>query len=178
MKSIGNMIVLLGLTDGVRDVSNLLFQKLVQTSSIKGRSHKAIVSAIIYIACRAKGLPRSLREITTIYQCKRKEVTKCFSLIKKTIPEIESSIKSPIYYAKRYCSHLGINDPQLSKNATDLAEKAVELEIMTGKSPSTISSAAIYIACQLYGQPKSYREISEVSKMADNTIKKCCKEMF
>jgi transcription initiation factor TFIIIB Brf1 subunit/transcription initiation factor TFIIB len=79
--------------------------------------------------------------------CKRKEVTKCYTLIKKTIPEIESSIKSPVYYARRYCSHLGINDPGLTDKITKLADRAVELEILTGKSPSTIASAAIYICC-------------------------------
>ena len=110
--------------------------------------------------------------------CKRREVTKCYTLIKKTIPDIESSLKSPVYYSKRYLSHLGIQEPMLRDKVMKLAEKAVELEILTGKSPSTIASAAIYLCCQLYEKPKSYREISDVSKMADTTIKKCAKEMF
>jgi transcription initiation factor TFIIIB Brf1 subunit/transcription initiation factor TFIIB len=54
----------------------------------------------------------------------------------------------------------------------------VELEILTGKSPSTIASAAIYICCQMNKVLKSYRDISQVSKMAETTIKKCCKEMW
>ena len=141
------MTSIFDLNDAIQQSAKEIFSQLVEKSSIKGRSHKAIVSAIIYIACKKHNCPRSLKEIIKFYLCKRREVTKCYTLIKKTIPEIESNLKSPVYYAKRFCSHLGIQEPMLRDKVQKLAEKAVELEILTGKTPATIASAAIYLCC-------------------------------
>ena len=59
-----------------------------------------------------------------------------------------------------------------------IAEKAIEKGLVTGKSPLSVASAAVYLIGQLSGDNRSYTEVSEVSTMKVVTIKNCCKSLY
>jgi len=59
-----------------------------------------------------------------------------------------------------------------------MAERALDLEILTGKSPLSIAGAVVFMVGKLLGCEKpNMSEICETSTMKDSTIKNCLKIM-
>ena len=51
-------------------------------------------------------------------------------------------------FMSRFCSNLGL-PPKVQKAATHIARKAVDLDIVPGRSPISVAAAAIYMASQV-----------------------------
>lgn len=167
----------LNLNDAVAEYAKEIFKSIEEQKKLRGRSHDAIISAIVFIACKRKNNPRSIREISSISNARKKEVTKCFSLIKKLMPA-PSATNSAVDYASLFAVKLKFSET-LRRASKDVAERAIHMGIVTGKNPMTVASASIYMVGMLTKDYcKTYREVSDVSHMKDVTIRNCYKEMY
>jgi transcription initiation factor TFIIB len=166
----------LNLNDTVSECAKEIFKEIEEKKKLRGRAHDAVIAAIVFIACKRKKNPRSLKEISAISNTKRKEVTKCFSLIKKLMPA-PSSTNSAVDYASRFAVKLRFPE-QLRRACKDVAERAIALGIVTGRNPMTVASASVYIVGALTADySRTFREISDISQMKDVTIRNCYREM-
>jgi transcription initiation factor TFIIB len=172
-KSIDDLCNSLNLTDVIKEEAKILFKKIDDQKSLKGRAHNAIVSSCVFISCRKKNNPRSIREISQLLNIDRKDILKCYSLIKKIAPSAHTN-KSAAEYSKRYASELQFSE-QANRISQHIAERAIENGLVTGKSPLSVASAAVYLVGKLSGEPRSYTEVTEVSSMKEITIKNCYK---
>jgi len=55
-------------------------------------------------------------------------------------------------FMSRFCSTLGL-PPTVQRAATTIARKAVELDIVPGRSPISVAAAAIYMTSQVFFHP-------------------------
>lgn len=172
--SIDDLCRKLSLNDTVGDEGKRIFKSIGEQRGLKGRPHMAIVSACVFIASR-RSSPRSIREIAAITGVDKKDILRCYSMAKKIDPGMTAN-RTAIEYASRYANELAFTPMQV-RAARQIAEKAIELGILTGKNPLSIASATVYIVGRLYGSDKSFSEISGVSTMKDITIKNCYKAM-
>ncbi|KAK0410612.1 hypothetical protein QR680_005234 [Steinernema hermaphroditum] len=79
----------------------------------------------------------------------------------------------------RFCGNLGLpHDIQLA--ATKIAKKAVELDLVAGRSPISIAAAAIYMATLAASadNKKSAKEIGEIAGAAEVTVKQTYKLLY
>ena len=180
------------------DRANNLFKQVHDGKNLKGRANDAISSACLYIACRQEGVPRTFKEICAVSKVSKKEIGRCFKLILKAL-ETSVDVITTGDFMSRFCSNLSL--PQsVQKAATHIARKAVELDIVPGRSPISITAAAIYMASQVrvhitkiihslimhlilsFSQAsedkKSQKEIGDVAGVADVTIRQSYKLMF
>jgi transcription initiation factor TFIIB len=168
----------LNLNDRVAEEAKKIFKEVGEQRQLKGRAHEAVMSAIIFLACGNLNNPYSLREIAMISNCEIKQISKCYSLIKKLAPSVSNNISSPLYYAGRFAVKLGFPEA-LKRAATEVARRAVEKGIVTGKHPMSIASAAVYLVSQMtQNYKKTFGEVSEKSSMKDVTIRNCYRVMF
>ena len=72
-------------------------------------------------------------------------------------------------FMSRFCGNLGLNH-DVQKAATTIAKRAVDLDLVLGRSPISIAAAAIYLASQASENKKSKKDISEVAGVATSTI--------
>jgi hypothetical protein len=66
---------------------------------------------------------------------------------------------------------------QVQKLADHIVSKAGNMSSINGRSPTTLASAAIYIAAEIIGTPRSLEDISKICGAAVTTIKQICKQM-
>lgn len=59
----------------------------------------------------------------------------------------------------------------VQRAATHIARKAVEMDIVPGRSPISVAAAAIYMASQASDQKKTHKEIGDIAGVADVTIR-------
>jgi len=61
--------------------------------------------------------------------------------------------------------------------AMDILNKAMNLQLTSGRGPTGVSAAAIYIASVLVGERRTQQEISEVAGVTEVTIRNRYKEI-
>lgn len=174
-KSIDDLCTNLTLGDVIKEESKILFKKVNDQKNLKGRTHNAIISSCVFIACRKKCNPRSIREISAALCVDKKDILKCYSIIKRLAPSTHTN-RSAAEYAKRYASELVFSE-LASLKAQKVAEMAIEKGLVTGKSPLSVASAAVYLIGKLSGDNRTYTEVSSVSSMKEITIKNCYKSI-
>ena len=175
-KEISNMSDRINLPKTIVDRANLLFKQVHDGRTLKGRSNDAIASACLYIACRQEGVPRTFKEICAVSKVSKKEIGRCFKLILKAL-ETSVDLITTGDFMSRFCSNLGL-PPSVQRAATHIARKAVELDIVPGRSPISVAAAAIYMASQASEDKKSQKEIGDIAGVADVTIRQSYKLMY
>jgi len=175
-REISNMSDRINLPKTIVDRANLLFKQVHDGRTLKGRSNDAIASACLYIACRQEGVPRTFKEICAVSKVSKKEIGRCFKLILKAL-ETSVDLITTGDFMSRFCSNLGL-PPAVQRGATHIARKAVELDIVPGRSPISVAAAAIYMASQASNDKKTQKEIGDIAGVADVTIKQSYKLMY
>ncbi|HIP63507.1 MAG TPA: transcription initiation factor IIB, partial [Archaeoglobus profundus] len=63
------------------------------------------------------------------------------------------------------------------KKAIEIIKKAEEKELTSGRGPTGVAAAAIYIASILCGERRTQREVAEVAGVTEVTIRNRYKEL-
>jgi len=176
LQSISNMCDRINLPKTIKDRANALFKKVHDGRSLKGRSNEAIASACLYIACRQEGVPRTFKEIVAVNTVSKKEIARCFKLILK-VHNTNVDVIQTEDFMNRFCGTLGLQR-EVQKAATHIAKQSVDLDIVPGRSPISVTAAAIYMASQASHDKKTQREISDISGVTDITIRHSYKLML
>ncbi|XP_062260332.1 transcription initiation factor IIB-like [Platichthys flesus] len=168
-KEISTMADRINLPRNIINKSNDLFKQLYSQKSLKGRVNNGIASACLYIACRQEGVPRTFKEICAVSSISKKEIGRCFKLILKAL-ETSVDLITTGDFMSRFCSNLGL-PKHVQMAATYIARKAVELDLVPGRSPVSVAAAAIYMASQASAEKKTQKEIGDITGVPIFTMK-------
>ncbi|KAK2155436.1 hypothetical protein LSH36_240g00019 [Paralvinella palmiformis] len=175
-REISQMAERLNLPHMIVERANTLFKQVHEGKSLKGRSNDAIASACLYIACRQEGVPRTFKEICAVSKISKKEIGRVFKLILKNL-ETNVELITTGDFMSRFCSNLGLHQ-SVQKAATFIAKKAVDLDLVSGRSPISVAAAAIYMASQASDDKKSAKDIGDIAGVAEVTIRQSYKQMY
>jgi len=156
--------------------AKVLFKQVHDTKCMKGKSGDAIASACLYIACRQEAVPRTFKEICAVSKVSKKDIGKCFKQIVRTLETSMELIKSGDFMS-RFCSNLGLSQT-IQRASIHIATKAVDLDLVPGRSPISVAAAAIYMACSASKEKKTQKEIGDIAGVAEVTIKQAYKLML
>eukprot|EP00092_Neocalanus_flemingeri_P073810 GFUD01091169.1.p1 GENE.GFUD01091169.1~~GFUD01091169.1.p1 ORF type:complete len:311 (-),score=76.25 GFUD01091169.1:136-1068(-) len=175
-RTISNMSDRINLPRTIIDRANNLFKMVSDGKNLKGRANDAIAAACLYIACRQEGVPRTFKEIVAVSTISKKEIGRCFKLILKAHDTSVDLITTGDFMS-RFCGTLSLAR-DVQKAATSIAKKAVDLDIVPGRSPISVAAAAIYMASQASDDKRTQREIADIAGVADVTIRQSYKLML
>jgi len=161
-----------------------LYKQIAETKSMTGKKNLTVCATVLYIAAKAGRNARPIRELCEILSVKRKQVSKCYSVIMKLRSEGKlklrqqrtTTVRQPASatqeYAVRFANKLRLPGAIVTGSRL-IVKKVEELAIMTGKQPGTIASACVYLASSLHPNKRYHRTFKEIGLMAqvtDNTI--------
>jgi transcription initiation factor TFIIB len=161
----------LGLPRNVRETAAVVYRDAVDKNLIRGRSIEGVAAAALYAACRQCSVPRTLDEIAEVSRVSRKEIGRISrELGLKLLPT------SPIDYVPRFCSGLTLKG-EVQSRAVEILRQAGERELTSGRGPTGVAAAAIYISSILGGERRTQREVAEVAGVTEVTIRNRYKEL-
>ncbi|MCK5773043.1 MAG: transcription initiation factor IIB, partial [Thermoplasmata archaeon] len=134
----------IGLPRNVRESAALIYRGAVNKNLIRGRSIEGVVAASIYAACRQCNVPRTLDEISAASRVNRKEIGRTYRFMAREL-KMKLNPTSPQDYISRFCSELKLSGETQSRTL-EILKEADERELISGRGPTGVAAAAIYIA--------------------------------
>ncbi|KAK9830270.1 hypothetical protein WJX72_010697 [[Myrmecia] bisecta] len=183
---IARMCENLHLVRSIKDRACELFTKIASVKSIRARGSQAVCAALVYIACRQEGNPRTFKEICTVVDASKVDIGRCYKLIVKELEQTMEAVHVADFM-RRFCSHLGLNNTDM-RAATEIAEAAMPrvgrddavVKPWQSKSPISIAAAIIYMVVSL---PKASAQpniinIATVAGVAEGTLRTTYRDLY
>lgn len=169
----------LNIPKSVSEDASRIYRKIAEKGLVKGRSIEAMVGSSIYIACRQNKIPRTLDEISDSARVSRKEIGRAYRYVASELG-IMLAPASPEEYVPRFCSELGLSN-KVQFKANEILKKASEKELTSGRDPTSIAAAGIYIASVKCGEKRSQKEVAQSASTTEVTVRnryqELCKEL-
>ncbi|MBC7219667.1 MAG: transcription initiation factor IIB [Hadesarchaea archaeon] len=175
LSEIDRMSSHLNLPRNVREAAALIYRKAVEERLIRGRSIEGVAAAALYAACRESKVPRTLDEIAEVSRVSKKEIGRSYRFIARELL-IHLRPTSPIDYIPRFGSDLGLSGAVQSK-AIELLKEAQKKGLTSGRGPTGVAAAAIYIASVLMGERRTQRDVADVARVTEVTVRNRYKEL-
>jgi len=198
-KEIQSMAERIGLSKVVADTAKQLYKKAEDKraegeKSLRGKKQEPIIAACIYIACKQQKVPRSYKEICNLTKVPKKEIGRCFKLLKQILytqePEgdndginineivtADSGSSKIDSFIERYGTQLDL-PAGVRKHARTVALNANKASTLGGKSHITLVAAVLYFASHMVNDPKSPKEVAEVCGCTESTMKNAYKQLY
>jgi len=165
----------MGLPRNVRETAAVIYRRAVDKNLIRGRSIEGVTAGALYAACRQCNVPRTLDEIADVSRVGRKNIGRTYRFISREL-KLKLMPTSPKDYVSRFCSQLKLSSAVRTKT-DEILVKADELELTSGRGPTGVAAAAIYISALQGGERRTQREVADIAGVTEVTIRNRYKEL-
>jgi len=165
----------MGLPRDLRESAAMIYRKAVSKNLIRGRSIEGVVAASLYGACRQCLVPRTLDEIAAASRVGRKEIGRTYRFMTRELM-LKLAPTKPQDYISRFCSQLKLSG-EVQTKAMEILKEAGEKELTSGRGPTGVAAASIYIASILANERRTQREVADIAGVTEVTIRNRYKEL-
>lgn len=166
----------LKLPKSVEEESARIYTLAVQRGLVRGRSMESVVAGALYAACRRHEVPRTLDELSEASGIEKKEIGRTYRFVTRELG-ITVLPSNPADYIARFASSLKLNAETQSK-AVDILDTAQKAELTSGRGPTGIAAAALYVSALIHGEKRTQREVADVAGVTEVTIRNRYKELL
>ncbi len=166
----------LKLPKSVEEEAARIYTLAVQRGLVRGRSMESVVAGALYAACRRHEVPRTLDELSETSGIEKKEIGRTYRFVTR---ELGISIlpSNPADYIARFASALKLS-AETQSHAIEVLEAAQRAELTSGRGPTGIAAAALYVAALVHGEKRTQREVADVAGVTEVTIRNRYKELL
>ena len=164
------------LTRFIQETAAKIYRKSVQMDLIKGRSIESMVLAALYTACRLLNFPKTLDEFLNYTQVEKRYLSKSYRVIVQAL-RLKIPIVIPTKFVPRFAQDLQIS-PESQYQAIKILKIAQRLGLTSGKDPSSLAAASLYVATLMQGENKTQKEIAHVAHVTEVTVRNRYKELI
>ena len=166
----------LKLPKSVEEEAARIYTLAVQRGLVRGRSMESVVAGALYAACRRHEVPRTLDELSEASGIDKKEIGRTYRFITRELG-IRILPSNPVDYLARFASALKLNAETQSR-AVEILEQAQNSELTSGRGPTGIAAASLYVAALLNNEKRTQREVADVARVTEVTIRNRYKELL
>ena len=168
----------LALPDAVVEKTAYIYRKVQKRGLVRGRTITALLAASAYIACREIGIPRTLRDIASASNIKRKHLAKAYRLLL-----VELNLKVPLVDQIKCIAKIA-NIANLSEKTKRQAISIMnevrkdEILLSAGKNPMGLAATILYLSCLKTGEKnKTQNDIAQAAGVTEMTLRNRFKDL-
>ncbi|WP_455140989.1 transcription initiation factor IIB [Candidatus Hodarchaeum mangrovi] len=165
----------LELPEDVAEMGAMIYRKALKKNLIRGRSIDGMIAASLYLACRKKKLPQTLKDIASVSNIASKELGRCIRII---LQKLDLKVNPSDYAALVH--RLGINlrvTMKARRQAVKILNIARAKGATVGKNPMSLAAASLYISTIQTGERRTQQEIATIARITPVTIRNRFKEL-
>ncbi len=166
----------LKLPKSVEEEAAMIYTQAVQRGLVRGRSMESVVSGALYAACRRHEVPRTLDELSEASSIEKKEIGRTYRFVTRELG-ITILPSNPADYIARFASSLKLS-PETQSKAVEILEMAQHEELTSGRGPTGIAAASLYVAALMHSEKRTQREVADVAGVTEVTIRNRYKELL
>lgn len=166
----------LKLPKSVEEESARIYTLAVQKGLVRGRSMESVVAGALYAACRRHEVPRTLDELSEASGIEKKEIGRTYRFVTRELG-ITILPSNPADYIARFSSALKLSAKTQSR-AIEILEQAQKSELTSGRGPTGIAAASLYVSALIHGEKRTQREVADVAGVTEVTIRNRYKELL
>ncbi len=170
LPELDRMCAYLNITGNIKEECAMWYRKVVSCGLVRGRSIESVVAAVIYLISKQHQLPKTLEELEDASSVKRKDIGRSYRFICRRL-NLKMPVATPMDYVPRFASKLGLSGETEAK-AIEILEEARERGITSGRGPTGIAAAAIYLAGRITKDKQTQKGIaSRLKGVTEVTIR-------
>ena len=159
----------------VKEMGAVIYRKALKSGIVRGRTIKGVMSASLYAACRFTKNPRTLKEVSEASLISPKEVARNYRLIIKNF-DMKMPIDKPMDYVTKIAEKAQVST-ETEGLAIQLIKEAQEKHFTSGKDPSAVAAAALYLAGKMVNESVTQSCLAEAANVTEVTIRNRKKEL-
>ncbi|HEX55038.1 MAG: transcription initiation factor IIB [Candidatus Altiarchaeales archaeon] len=176
LPELDRMCACLNIPNTLKEECAIWYRKAVSNGLVRGRSIECVVAAIIYLVTRKHHLPKTLEELEEVSGIKRKDIGRSYRFICRRL-KIKMPIATAMDYVPRFASELGLSG-RTEAMAIEILKEASKKGVISGKGPTGVAAAAIYLASKLTNDRQTQKRIAEkLSGVTEITIRNRYEEL-
>jgi len=175
LSELQRIVSFLNLSKSIHERIARYYEEAVNKGLVRGRSIESVIAALAYAVSREFGSPRTLDEISEASGVEKREIGRTYRYIAREL-NLRILPADPITFVPRFCSMLGLSD-RVQAKAIEILKNAKKSEVISGKGPTGVAAAAIYIASVLVGEKRTQREVADIVGVTEVTIRNRQKEL-
>jgi transcription initiation factor TFIIB len=169
----------LGLSDAIVEKTAYIYRKACERQLARGKTIAGVLTAAMYIACRDMGIPRTLKEISTISNIKRKDIARNYRMLVFEL-DIIIPIVDPMNCIIRIANRVKLSDKTKRKAIRIMNNIAKEEIILSaGKNPMGFAASVLYLASIITKDDDkiTQMELAKAAGVTEVTIRNICKSL-
>jgi transcription initiation factor TFIIB len=166
----------LKLPKSVEEEAARIYTLAVQRGLVRGRSMESVVAGALYAACRRHEVPRTLDELSEASGIEKKEIGRTYRFVTRELG-IKIMPSNPSDYIARFASALKLS-PETQSKAVEILDMAQNAELTSGRGPTGIAAASLYVSSLMHGEKRTQREVADVAGVTEVTIRNRYKELL
>lgn len=157
------------ISPNVMEKAAYIYRKGLEKKLVKGRSISGMIAASLYAACRDTETPRTLSEVASAANLKRKDIARCYRLLYREL-DLKMPVVDSVQCIAKISSKLDL--PEKTKRyAIKVLQAAQDNKESAGKSPMGFAATALYLACSQTGVSITQKDVADAAGVTEVTIR-------
>jgi len=163
----------LSLSEAIAEKAAYIYRKALEKKLIRGRSITALVAAAIYAACRESGTPRTIKEVSSEINIRRRDLSVSYRLLLREL-DLKMPVVDSIQCIAPIASKVDLSE-KTKRYAIKILKKAEQNQSSAGKDPMGLAASSLYLASLKTGEKISQKQVAVASGVTEVTIRNRCK---
>ena len=158
MSELQRLSDILHMPSSVHDMAAIIYRKALNEGLVRGRSIGGMVAGSLYASVRFTKVPRTLKEIARSY-----------SVIVRNL-DMRMPVDDPTYYVTKVAEKAKVSS-DVEGLAINLMNEAKRRYATTGKDPSGLAAAIIYLSARMLKEKVTQAQLAKAANVTEVTVR-------
>jgi transcription initiation factor TFIIB len=169
MSELQRLSDILHMPSSVHDMAAIVYRKALNEGLVRGRSIGGMVAGALYASVRFTKLPRTLKEISEASQRTSKEIARSYGVIVRNL-DMRMPIDDPADYVTKVADKAKMSS-DVEGLAIQLIRAAKKNYATTGKDPSGLAAAALYLSARMLKEKTTQARLAKAANVTEVTVR-------
>ncbi len=167
--TLDSLRVKLGIPEGTSEKAAYIYRKAIAKKLGRGRSVTPLITASLYVACRESGITRSLSDVASAANVRRRILSRTVRVLVKAM-ELNLQQYDENAFISKICNTLSISE-KTKRDAVKILAKLKAVGVSEGKNPVALAAASVYLSNLKNNEHIVQNDIAKVAGVSAVTVR-------